>query len=122
MAEQFQHHRVVGWRSLALGYPEVDEGDSCVKRAFRVHKKGFLYLGEKVGSYNAMVKLDESLDEARELSATAPDRFAVGSGGWVTIKLPEDDAPPLGVMERWIDESYRLQAPKTVLAVLDQES
>ena len=122
MADQFQHELVVGWRSLALAYPEVDEGDSCVKRAFRVRKKGFLYLGEKAGSYNAMVKLAASLDEARELAAAAPDHYAVGSSGWVTIKLPNDSAPPPGAMDRWIEESFRLQAPGTLLAAFDQES
>jgi hypothetical protein len=122
MADQFQHDLVLGWRSSALAYPEVDEGDSCVKQAFRVRKKGFLYLGEKADSYNAMVKLGASLDEASELAAASPGHYAVGSGGWVTIKLPNDSAPPPGVMERWIDESFRLQAPASLVALLDEGS
>jgi hypothetical protein len=42
----------------------------------------------------------------------------VGSAGWVTIKLPADEMPPDGLIERWIDESFRLQAPKAVLGQL----
>jgi hypothetical protein len=120
-AAQFQYDVVKALRRYALQYPETNEGSSCVKRAFRARNKGFLYLGEKDDSYNIMVKLDESLDEAGALAAGQPDHYAVGSTSWVTMNFGADQIPPDGLVERWIDESFRLQAPKAVLAELDQD-
>jgi len=45
--------------------------------------------------------------------------FCVGSSGWVDVELPLDEPPPEGVMERWIEESYRLNGPKPLVAQLD---
>ena len=61
-AERFQHEVILGLRSRALAFPEVVEGDSCVKRSFKARKKGFLYLGETADGYNVMVKLGPSID------------------------------------------------------------
>jgi hypothetical protein len=105
-------------RELAIGYPETDEGDSCVKRAFRTRRKGFLYLGEKPDSYNIMVKLAGSLGEAEGLAAEESHHYVVGKAGWVTITFANEKRPPPGLLERWLDESFRLQAPATVVSQL----
>ncbi len=118
-AERFQHEVVLELRSRALAFPEVVEGDSCVKRSFKVRKKGFLYLGEKPDEYNVMVKLGPSIEEARALAGTRPDSWSVGKGGWAILKLDPAERPPDGLLERWMEESYRLQAPKTLIAALD---
>lgn len=118
-AERFQTPTLRTLRDLALTLPEVDEGDSCVKRAFRVRKKGFLYLGEKPGEYNVMLTLEgPALDEARGLAA-GRDARDVGSAGWVTLRFAPPELPPEGLLDRWIEESYRRQAPKTLIALLD---
>ncbi len=52
---RFQHEVILELRSRALAFPEVVEGDSCVKRSFKARKKGFLHLGETA---------DEALDAA----------------------------------------------------------
>ncbi len=118
-AERFQHDVILGLRSRALAFPEVVEGDSCVKRSFKVRKKGFLYLGEKAGEYNVMVKLGPSIDEASALAGERPDTWSVGKGGWAILKFDPAERPPDGLLERWMEESYRLQAPKAVIAALD---
>ncbi|MEM7357100.1 MAG: MmcQ/YjbR family DNA-binding protein [Acidobacteriota bacterium] len=116
---EFQHEVILGLRQRALALPEVSEGDSCVKRSFKVRKKGFLYLGEKANEYNVMVKLGPSLEEAQALVAERPKTWSVGKGGWAILKFDPAERPPEGLLERWMEESYRLQAPKTLLAALD---
>jgi predicted DNA-binding protein (MmcQ/YjbR family) len=106
-------------RRFALGYPEAREGISCAgtaleKRTVNAGKKAFLFLGRA----DAMVKLGASLDEAAELAAREPGQCKVGAHGWVTVGLG-DGAPPRALLERWVDESYRLVAGKQLVARLD---
>lgn len=119
---QFEHQVILGLRSLALAFPEVVEGDSCVKRSFKVRKKGFLYLGEDAKGYNVMVKLGPSMEEAQALASARPKGWSVGKGGWAMLKFDPDEHPPEGLLERWMEESYRLQAPKALVATLETNS
>lgn len=117
--EEFQHEVVKALREHALSFPGVNEGDSCVKRAFRARTKGFLFLGEKPDSYNVMLKLGDSVEEAEMLTAENPDSWALGKFNWMTMHFDNDEQPPDGLLERWIEESYRLLAPKKLLSELD---
>jgi hypothetical protein len=106
-------------RSRALGYPETVEGIACAgtsleKLTVKVRNKAFLFLGLE----DAMLKLDDSLEQASELAAEMPGRCKVGAHGWVTVALEEADALSPQLLLRWIDESYRLLAPKTLVAAL----
>ena len=105
-------------RDFALRYPEAEEGIACAgtaaeKRTVKARNKAFLFLGLT----EAMLKLDDSLPEATALAAKHPTGCKVGAHGWVTVKLG-DDAVPLEVLEKWIDESYRLLAPKQLVGLL----
>ena len=104
-------------RAVALRYPEVQEGTACKKSSFKARKKAFLFMGMDDRSYNAMVKLRESLAEAAELAAREPDRYKVGAHGWVTATFSHDESPPPGLLDRWIAESYRVLAPKRLVAL-----
>lgn len=117
--EQFQHPLLRTLRDQATAYPGVVEGDSCVKRAFRAKDEGFLYLGEKDDRYNVMVKLGDSFADAETRAGAQPDHFEAGKFGWVTVRYMSEERPPEGLLEDWIDESYRLQATKAMLAELD---
>jgi hypothetical protein len=55
-----------------------------------------------------MFKLDQSMPQARELATTDPDRFEVGSTGWVTTRFTAEEPLPKKVWETWLDESYAL--------------
>jgi hypothetical protein len=66
-----------------------------------------------------MVKLGHSLDDATKLSERDPRHYSVGNTDWVTVILPRGQRPPPGLFESWIDESYRLQASKKLIAELD---
>ncbi|MEM7479592.1 MAG: MmcQ/YjbR family DNA-binding protein [Acidobacteriota bacterium] len=115
---EFQHPVILALRARALAFPEVVEGDSCVKRSFKVRNKSFLFLGEKTDEYNVMVKLGPALEEATALAKPRAGRWSVGMSGWTTLKFDPEEVPPEGLLERWLDESYRLQAPKSLLREL----
>jgi hypothetical protein len=106
-------------RKLALQYPEAKEGIACAgtsleKRTIKARNKAFLFLGPK----DLMLKLGESLADARKLASREPDRYQAGASGWVKVNLENHPPPPLEVLERWIDESYRLLAPRALVASL----
>jgi hypothetical protein len=94
------------------------EGASCTRSAFKARNKGFMFLGQTDASYNVMLKLDALLPEALELAETNPDHYKVGKTGWATATFDNSKAPPRGVMPRWIDESFRLLAPKQLVTTL----
>ncbi len=101
-------------RAIALGYPSVTEGSSCVNRAFKAAGKNFAFLGEKDGDCRLRVKLGPSLADV-----TDDPIVDVGSAGWTMVQFSGDDPPDLARLERWVDESYRLLAPKKLVALLD---
>lgn len=50
---------------------------------------------------------------------TEPSAYGLGKSGWVTAKFPKDFTIPVDVLEAWIEESYRAQAPKKLVARMD---
>ncbi len=109
-------------RTAALSLPETSEGTSCVNRAFKARKKNFLFIGEKPEGVRVMIKVGPSLDEAVTLAAERPQHVSVGKTGWVTLLFPADRAPRTELLERWVNESFRMLAPKTLVKSLDAQS
>jgi hypothetical protein len=105
-------------RRIALQFPETQVGISCGKQAFKARNKAFLFLGHDIAHYNVMLKLRVALPEAARLAAREPAHYAVGGHQWVKLTFPHDQSPPTALLERWIQESYRLLAPKTLVALL----
>ena len=110
-------------RDLALRYPEAEEGIACAgtaieKRTIKVRNITFLFLGKA----DAMLKLTDSLPEAAKLAAKEPATYKAGANGWVTVKFDADRSPPLDVLAAWIDESYRLLAPKQLVELLPERA
>ena len=107
---------------IALAFPEVEVGIACKGTAvecvtFKARGKAFLFLART----NLRLKLGKSLPEASALAAKEPDRYEVGAHGW--IKVTSGDKPlPMDVLTRWIDESYRLLAPKQLVAMLAERT
>lgn len=95
-------------RRKAAEFPEVAAGTSCNQSSFKTGKGSFLFIGPgaKGQGFKAMFKLSASMPQARKLAAEAPERFEVGSTGWVTTRFSAEEPLPKGVWEKWLQESY----------------
>ena len=106
-------------RAHALRYPGTSEKGVCVNRAIQAGTKSFVFMGVKpTGHYDFRLKLADSYSEAESLAEEHPDRYVPGKHGWTHVKYGPKDKPPRGLLERWVDESYRLIAPKKLVAEL----
>ena len=95
-------------REKAASFPEVAEGTSCNQSSFKAGKGAFLFigLGAKGVGFKAMFKLEHSMSQARKLASKEPDRFEVGSTGWVTTRFTAEKPLPKSIWEKWLQESY----------------
>jgi len=87
-----------------------------------VRDKTFAYLSVDGEPLGISCKLPRSNAVALMLPHTKPTEYGLGKSGWVSLKLPEGELPDVEMLEDWIDESYRAQAPKKLIAQLDAGS
>src|SRR6478609_10105670 len=106
-------------RACAMIYPLTREDHPWGHSAFKVKDKVFLFLGLDDKGLSLSVKLPESRFEALELPFCEPTHYGMGKHGWVTAAFGPHAKPPLDLIKKWIDESFRAVAPKKVLALLD---
>lgn len=104
---------------LALSYPEAWEDfpweDDCV---VKVRKKIFVFLGSSTAETPAIgLKLDASLEAALQFDGVEPSGYGLGKHGWV--RVPLGAFVPAELILDWLEESYRLVAPKTLSRRLD---
>src|SRR5262245_44014805 len=52
------------------------------------------------------------------LPFTKPTEYGLGKSGWVSASFSAGDRIPVDMLKDWIDESYRAQAPKKLVARL----
>ena len=107
-------------RTFALTLPGAYEDHPWGEDVAKVNKKVFVFLGVEDDPSNlAMsVKLDESKDQALMAPDAAPTGYGLGRSGWVTVPFKET-TPPIDVLKDWVEESYRLVAPKALAVELD---
>ena len=84
-----------------------------------VKDKTFAYLSIEGEPFSMSCKLPQSNAVALMLPYTEPTGYGLGKSGWVTARLPAGEKPPVAMFKAWIDESYRAQAPKKLVAQLD---
>ena len=106
-------------RRFAASLPEVREDFPWGHSAFKVGAKAFLFMATEKGELSLSVKLPHSGFMALSLPFAAPTGYGLGKSGWVTALFRPKDAPPVAVLERWVEESYRTIAPKKIAARLD---
>jgi len=105
-------------RAFAAGLPGGWEDHPWGESVFKVGKKVFVFFG--VGDEGHLtVKLRDHRDEAMAFDWVKPSGYGLDRGGWVSCALPPD--APVEMVVGWIEESYRIVAPKRVAAELDQE-
>ena len=109
---------------FALALPGAYEDHPWDELVAKVGKKVFVFFGAPESPYwpGLTVKLRESHQAALGVPGAEPTAYGLGQHGWVNITLRGTGAPPLAVVKDWIEESYRLVAPKRLLAELDARS
>jgi predicted DNA-binding protein (MmcQ/YjbR family) len=102
--------------AFALGLPGAFEDHPWGETVAKVGRgKVFVFFGEE-GSRRLTVKLDESHGHALALEEAEPTGYGLGRSGWVTLPLA---AASFDVLCDFVEESYRLVAPKGLVAELD---
>jgi predicted DNA-binding protein (MmcQ/YjbR family) len=104
--------------AFALSLPETLtdqpwEDDVVVK----VRGKIFVFAGPP-GSTRISVKLAESHAHALAIDGAQPTGYGLGKAGWVTVPL-RTPGVSISVLRDWVEESYRIVAPKRLVAELD---
>jgi predicted DNA-binding protein (MmcQ/YjbR family) len=109
-------------REFALGLPGAHEDFPWGERVIKVNKKVFVFLGSDGDDDGGMsVKLTDSHDQALGLEGAEPTGYGLGRAGWVSVPLAAKGAEP-DVLCDWIEESYRIVAPKRLVAELDDRA
>ena len=98
----------------ALDRPWEDE------EVVKVNGRIFVFLGPP-GSPRLSVKLAESHAHALAIDGAEPTGYGLGRAGWVTVPFRAADVS-VAVLRDWVEESYRIRAPKKLVAKLDAVS
>ncbi|MFI9616418.1 MmcQ/YjbR family DNA-binding protein [Streptomyces sp. NPDC052023] len=110
-------------REFALGLPGAAEEFPWGESVAKVNKKVFVFLGVSDGSYpmGVTVKLKDGTSHAHALTAPGaePAGYGLGRSGWVRIPVEPQGAPAAELLCDWVEESYRVVAPKRLIAELD---
>jgi predicted DNA-binding protein (MmcQ/YjbR family) len=105
-------------RTFAAFLPEAWEDHPWGESVFKVGKKVFVFFGVPGtdAGLQFTVKLRELHEEAMAFEWVVPAGYGLDRGGWVTCAAPDD--APLEMITGWIEESYRLVAPRRLAASL----
>lgn len=101
-------------RDHALALPEAIEEFPWGHSAIKVRGKTFLFLNQSEDELSLSVKLPASRDFALIFDWAEPTGYGLGRSGWVTACFGAGDEPNLDLIRRWIVESYKAIAPKTL--------
>lgn len=107
-------------RTFALSLPEVSEDHPWGEDVVKVRGKIFVFLGSE-GSRRMTVKLEESHSHALSIHGAEPTGYGLGKSGWVTVPLRAEGVS-LPLLRDLVEESYRIVAPKLLVADLDTAS
>src|SRR5690606_16194107 len=106
-------------RAFGLTYPSAHTKSPWPGHLdLAVNDKTFAYLSVEGEPFKISCKLPHSNALALALPFTEPTGYGLGKSGWVTARASADEAPPVDMLKAWIDESYRAQAPKKLVAEL----
>jgi predicted DNA-binding protein (MmcQ/YjbR family) len=106
-------------RAFGLAYPGAHTKSPWPGHLdLAVNDKTFAYLSLEGEPFHISCKLPHSASVALMLPFAKPTAYGLGKSGWVSAEFP-DDALDVEMLEAWIDESYRAQAPKKLVARLD---
>jgi predicted DNA-binding protein (MmcQ/YjbR family) len=103
---------------FALSLPEAWEDKPWEEDTVaKVRTKIFVFFGGP-RSTQMTVKLVESNAHALSIEGARPSAYGLGKSGWVTVPLRAEGVDA-ALLREWIEESYRIVAPKKLVAALD---
>lgn len=106
-------------RRFALSLPEATEDFPWGERVVKVRGKIFVFLGSDAADPpRVTVKLAEAHGHALSVEGAAPTGYGLGASGWVTVPIVAAELTA-DVLRDWVEESYRIVAPKRLVAALD---
>jgi predicted DNA-binding protein (MmcQ/YjbR family) len=110
-------------RAFALSFPDASEDFPWRERVVKVNRKVFVFLGSDARTDPPLmtVKLVESHSHALSIEGAAPTGYGLGRAGWVNVPLKADGVS-FDLLCDWIEESYRIVAPKRLIADLDRRN
>ena len=103
--------------AFALSLPGALEDQPWGEDVVKVRGKIFVFAGSP-GSRRMTVKLAESHAHALSIEGAEPTGYGLGKSGWVTVPFRAPGVS-LAVLRDWVEESYRIVAPKRLVAELD---
>lgn len=104
-------------RAFGLAYPGAHTKSPWPGHLdLAVADKTFAYLSLEGEPLSISCKLPHSCEDALMLPGAKPTAYGLGKWGWVSIGFEAGAEIPMEMLKRWIDESYRSQAPKRLLA------
>ena len=107
-------------RAFGLAYPGAHTKSPWPGHLdLAVKDKTFAYLSIEGEPFSISCKLPRSGVDALWIPHSKPTAYGLGKSGWVTLAPPPDELPPIAMLKQWIDESYRAQAPKKLVASLN---
>lgn len=105
-------------RAFGLAYPGAHTKSPWPGHLdLAVKDKTFAYLSIEGEPLKISCKLPRSNGLALALPFCEPTGYGLGKSGWVSASFAEH-APDVDMLKAWIDESYRAQAPKKLVAQL----
>lgn len=111
---------LVELRAFGLAYPGAHTKSPWPGHLdLAVNDKTFAYLSLEGEPFHISCKLPRSSTIALMLPFVKPAAYGLGKSGWVAASPPADQPIPVDLFKEWIDESYRAQAPKRLVAQLD---
>ena len=107
-------------RAFGLAYPGAHTKSPWPGHLdLAVNDKTFAYLSLEGEPLHISCKLPRTSHMALMLPNTQPTPYGLGKSGWVSADFSDGKLPPIDMLKAWIDESYRAQAPKKLVKMLD---
>jgi predicted DNA-binding protein (MmcQ/YjbR family) len=109
-------------RKFALGLPGACEEFPWEESVAKVNKKVFVFMGvedPKQYPLGMTVKIPEIAGLVTGLEACELAGYGLGKSGWISVKFAAKDCPDLDTLKEWVEDSYRLIAPKKLVKELD---
>jgi predicted DNA-binding protein (MmcQ/YjbR family) len=107
--------------TFAMSLPGATEDFPWGERVAKVNRKVFVFLGrdQSDGPGGMSVKLVESHGHALSIEGAKPTGYGLGRAGWVDIPLGAEGVS-VDLLRDFVEESYRVVAPKRLVAELDR--